>query len=41
MPIQPIETKRLYQQVADQIAELINKGEWKPLERLSRWNITC
>ena len=34
MPLREIETKRLYQQVADQIAELIGKGEWKPSDRL-------
>ncbi len=34
MPLQTIETKRLYQQVADQIAELIGEGEWQPGDRL-------
>jgi DNA-binding FadR family transcriptional regulator len=34
MPLQLIETKRLYQQVADQITELIGQVEWKPGDRL-------
>jgi len=34
MPLQPIETKRLYQQVADQIAQLIEHEEWEPGDRL-------
>jgi GntR family transcriptional repressor for pyruvate dehydrogenase complex len=34
MPLKPIETKRLYQQVADQVAELIRQVEWKPGDRL-------
>jgi DNA-binding FadR family transcriptional regulator len=34
MPLQTIETKRLYQQVADQIAELIGEGEWQAGDRL-------
>ncbi len=34
MPLKAIETERLYQQVARQIAELIRSGEWKVGERL-------
>ncbi|WP_282609843.1 FadR/GntR family transcriptional regulator [Pelagibius sp. Alg239-R121] len=34
MPLKAIETERLYQQVARQIADLIRSGEWKVGERL-------
>ncbi len=34
MPIQTVETRRLYRQIADQIAELIEGGEYKPGARL-------
>jgi DNA-binding FadR family transcriptional regulator len=34
MPIQIIESQRLYQRIAGQIAGLIRKGEWQPGERL-------
>ena len=34
MPIQAVETRRLYRQIADQIAELIEGGEYKPGARL-------
>lgn len=34
MPLQTIESQRLYQQVAGQIADLIGTGEWQPGERL-------
>ena len=34
MPIKIIASQRLYQQVAGQIAGLIDKGEWRPGERL-------
>ncbi len=34
MPLYPIETQRLYQQVADQIAALIRSGEFAPGSRL-------
>jgi len=34
VPLQLIETKRLYQQVADQITELIGQMEWEPGDRL-------
>ena len=34
MPIQAIEQKRLYQQVADQLTSLIQKGEFEPGKRL-------
>jgi DNA-binding FadR family transcriptional regulator len=34
MPLQPIETERLYQKVADQIARLIREGQWGTGERL-------
>jgi GntR family transcriptional repressor for pyruvate dehydrogenase complex len=34
MPIQAIEVRRLYRQIADQIGDLIARGEFKPGERL-------
>lgn len=34
MPIQAVETRRLYQRIAGQIADLIGTGEWQPGERL-------
>jgi len=34
MPIQPIESRRLYEQVADQIGDLIRGGEFRPGARL-------
>lgn len=34
MPIQTVETRRLYRQIADQIAELIRGGEYTPGSRL-------
>ena len=34
MPIQVIEARRLYRQIADQIADLINRGEFKTGQRL-------
>lgn len=34
MPIQSIETRRLYRQIADQIARVIDSGEYRPGERL-------
>ena len=34
MPLKAIETERLYQQVARQIADLIRSGEWRVGERL-------
>lgn len=34
MPIQVIESQRLYQRIAGQIAGLIQNGEWQPGERL-------
>src|SRR5450631_2937949 len=34
MPIQVVETRRLYRQIADQIAALIDGGEFKPGARL-------
>jgi GntR family transcriptional repressor for pyruvate dehydrogenase complex len=34
MPIQTVETRRLYRQIADQIAELIRSGEYTPGSRL-------
>jgi DNA-binding FadR family transcriptional regulator len=30
MPIQALEPRRLYRQIADQIAALIRRGEFKP-----------
>lgn len=34
MPLQPIETRRLYRQIADQVAGLIARGEFPPGARL-------
>ncbi|HEY7608253.1 MAG TPA: GntR family transcriptional regulator, partial [Alphaproteobacteria bacterium] len=34
MPLQPIETRRLYRQIADQVAGLIARGEFAPGSRL-------
>ncbi|WP_263769223.1 FadR/GntR family transcriptional regulator [Propionivibrio soli] len=34
MPIETIESRRLYRQIADQISRLIEAGEYKPGERL-------
>src|SRR5512140_1280365 len=34
MPLQAVESRRLYRQIADQIAALIEKGEYGPGERL-------
>jgi DNA-binding FadR family transcriptional regulator len=34
MPIQALEPRRLYRQIADQIAALIKRGEYKPGQRL-------
>jgi len=34
MPLQAVENRRLYRQIADQIAALIEKGEYEPGERL-------
>ena len=34
MPLQAVENRRLYRQIADQIAALIERGEYKPGERL-------
>ncbi|HLI14207.1 MAG TPA: FadR/GntR family transcriptional regulator [Alphaproteobacteria bacterium] len=34
MPIQPVETQRLYQQAADQIRSLVRRGEYAPGDRL-------
>ena len=34
MPIQAVENRRLYRQIADQIASLVESGEYKPGERL-------
>ena len=34
MPFQPVETRRLYERVAEQIAELIRAGEFLPGQRL-------
>ena len=34
MPIQPIDSRRLYEQVADQIGALIRSGEFRPGQRL-------
>jgi GntR family transcriptional repressor for pyruvate dehydrogenase complex len=34
MPFQPIDSKRLYEQVADQIGDLIRGGEFQPGQRL-------
>jgi DNA-binding FadR family transcriptional regulator len=34
VPLQAVESRRLYRQIADQIAALIERGEYKPGERL-------
>lgn len=34
MPIESIDNRRLYRQIADQIIRLIESGEYKPGERL-------
>lgn len=34
MPFQPVDNRRLYEQVADQIGGLIRKGEFRPGQRL-------
>ncbi len=34
MPIEAVTSKRLYRQIADQLAELVRKGEFKPGDRL-------
>jgi len=34
MPIEAISSKRLYRQIADQLAELVRRGEFKPGDRL-------
>lgn len=34
MPIQAVDNRRLYRQIADQIAALVQSGEYKPGERL-------
>jgi DNA-binding FadR family transcriptional regulator len=34
MPIQPIESKRLYERIADQIGDMISRGEFAPGQRL-------
>lgn len=34
MPVEPVKTRRLYQEVADQLLRLIAAGEFKPGERL-------
>ncbi len=34
MPCQPIDSKRLYEQVADQIADMIRRGEFQAGQRL-------
>ena len=34
MPLQAVDTRRLYRQIADQIAALIERGEYKPGARL-------
>ena len=34
MPIEAISSKRLYRQIADQLADLMRKGEFKPGDRL-------
>jgi DNA-binding FadR family transcriptional regulator len=34
MPLQAVEPRRLYRQIADQIATLIRRGEYKPGDRL-------
>lgn len=34
MPIQAVSSQRLYRQIADQVAELVRRGEFKPGDRL-------
>ena len=34
MPFQPIDSKRLYEQVADQIGDMIRRGEFRAGQRL-------
>jgi DNA-binding FadR family transcriptional regulator len=34
MPIQAVSSQRLYRQIADQLAELVRRGEFKPGDRL-------
>src|SRR5690349_3269825 len=34
MPLQAVENRRLYRQIADQIAALIERGEYRPGQRL-------
>ena len=34
MPIEAVTSKRLYRQIADQLAELVRRGEFKPGDRL-------
>lgn len=34
MPVEPVKSRRLYQDVADQLSRLISEGEFKPGERL-------
>jgi DNA-binding transcriptional MocR family regulator len=34
MPFQPIDSKRLYEQVADQIGDMIRRGEFQAGQRL-------
>lgn len=34
MPVEPIKTRRLYQEVADQLSRLIAQGEFRPGQRL-------
>jgi GntR family transcriptional regulator, transcriptional repressor for pyruvate dehydrogenase complex len=34
MPIKAVEPQRLYRRIADQIARLIRRGEYRPGERL-------
>ena len=34
MPFQPVDSRRLYEQVADQIGALIRAGEFAPGQRL-------
>ena len=34
MPIEAVSSKRLYRQIADQLAELVRRGEFKPGDRL-------
>ncbi|HEX6634091.1 MAG TPA: FadR/GntR family transcriptional regulator [Usitatibacter sp.] len=34
MPLQAVDSRRLYRRIADQIAELVERGEYRPGERL-------